>query len=119
MSRAWLCAIALLLASYGATAARECAGISGAVSAASGEPAPLAELTLVNLDSGVETQVVADLHGKYQISRLPAGRYAVIARAAHTSVSTTSRVVVTGGPCVELPIILSTMPAVLESGRLR
>ena len=119
MSRAWLCAIVLLLASHSATAAGECAGLSGAVSAASGEPAPLAELTLVNLDSGVETQVVADRHGKYQILRLPAGRYAVTARAAHTSVSTRAGVVVTGGPCVELSIILSTMPAVLESGGLR
>ncbi len=119
MSRAWLCAIVLLLASHSATAAGECPGLSGAVSAASGEPAPLAELTLVNLDSGVETQVVADRHGKYQILRLPAGRYAVTARAAHTSVSTRAGVVVTGGPCVELSIILSTMPAVLESGGLR
>lgn len=113
---AFACALCcFLLSSPSARAADGFGELSGTVVEAGGDPAPLANVTMIQVGSGFHRDVVADSLGKYQALRLPAGSYTVMAQSVRTGASARVTAALGDGQKLELPIALPAPWTVVES----
>ncbi len=85
-------------------------GIAGVVFGPGGEPVPAARVSLVLRATGFRRELVSDEAGKYAVTGLPAGSYAVSARSVVSGAAAEESAVVCDGETLSLPIVLGKAP---------
>jgi hypothetical protein len=109
---AWLTLLFIYAPCLHAQPAPKTGTLSGTVFDAWGDPAPLAEVTLIDHD-GLRRSLITGQTGRYSVQNLPAGPYTIVVTSPAFAVHT-STAVVEEGEIVDASVILTIRPQVLD-----
>jgi len=115
-ARLWACGF--LLVCQCAFGADGYGNISGVVFDPGGRPAPRASVKLIQRETTLALELIADADGKYQAARLPAGVYEIVADSADASSSAEITITIPNAQDVSQPIHLVSHSTAFVSGAL-